>query len=190
MANICDTEYKIFGNTKDIDKLNAVLEQLWKDNRRWLGALVRALDGDTDNMCCRGDIEDFERDSDTEITIRQSTAWCEQEEVRYFLQERFPDIRILYYEEEPGCDVFCTNDLNGEVWTHNWVLDSSDGTEYFDSLEDAAKHVNKAFVSQTSGFVGEARPSEASIVSTMELLAKMEVIDEFYFFQEVERRED
>jgi hypothetical protein len=63
--------------------------------------------------------------------------------VRRIIQEKFPSIKVYYREEEPGCDVYYTNDTTGDYFPENYFLDSYDEQRYFETLEDAAESVSE-----------------------------------------------
>ena len=46
-------------------------------------------------------------------------------------------------EEEPGCEIFDTNDISGSYFPERFVLYSYNGREYFETIEDAAKYVSE-----------------------------------------------
>lgn len=77
-------------------------------------------------------------DDDT-LVIYQATAWCEQEGFREVIQIKFPSITVYYREEEPGCDVFCTNSF--EQFPGRYFLDSYDEPMYFETIEDAQRYI-------------------------------------------------
>lgn len=73
------------------------------------------------------------------------TAWCEQEGVRQAIQTKFPSIKVYYIEEEPGCDVYYTNDNNGDFFPEKYLLDGEEVYEYFESLDDLSEYLNSRF---------------------------------------------
>ena len=77
------------------------------------------------------------------LMISQSTAWCEQEGVRRIIQEKFPSIKVYYREEEPGCEVYYTNDTTGDYFPETYFLDSYDEQRYFETIEEAAESVSE-----------------------------------------------
>lgn len=151
MPNWCDTTYKCVGKKEDIQSLHKTLAQLRAMKKPfvkngfgnlWLGCVVNILGGKWEDVRCRGEIIDFSIDGDI-LVIFQSTAWCEQEEFRYFLEQHYSGMKIFYQEEEPGCDVYYTNDETGDYFSDKYMLDSYDGSEYFNSLHDVAAKVKE-----------------------------------------------
>ena len=146
MANCCYVVYKCVGERKQLDELAAALYKVMnrkmtevenKWGKTWLGWLVTALQGDATSYPLRGKICDFNDDKEV-LTITQETEWEEQRELRVFLKERFPAIDIYYTEEEPGGEVFATNDMEGRLFPFRYLLDGHDDAQYFRTLEDAA----------------------------------------------------
>ena len=152
MPNWCTTTYKCVGEQKDIQSLHKTLEQLQAMKKpfvkngfgnMWLGCVVNILGGKWEDVRCRGEIIDFSMDGEDVLVISQSTAWCEQEEFRYFLEQHYQGMKIFYQEEEPGNDVYYTNDETGDYFPEQYILDSYDGCEYFNSLHDIAAKVKE-----------------------------------------------
>ena len=151
MPNWCDTTYKCVGDPKEVRALHKILKYI--DRRKttivrngfgkwWLGNLVTKLGGKWEDYCCRGEITGYSFDGDV-LEITQYTAWCEQEGVRRIIQEKFPSIKVYYREEEPGCEVYYTNDTTGDYFPENYFLDSYDEQRYFETIEDAAESVSE-----------------------------------------------
>ena len=151
MPNWCDTTYKCVGDPKEVRALHKILKYI--DRRKttivrngfgkwWLGNLVTKLGGKWENYCCRGEITGYSFDGDV-LEITQYTAWCEQEGVRRIIQEKFPSIKVYYREEEPGCEVYYTNDTTGSYFPEAYFLDSYDEQQYFETIEEAAERVTE-----------------------------------------------
>lgn len=109
MPNWCDTQYKIIGKKEEVADLYSKIQQLQNMNEPlepngfgnlWLGCLVKLLGGDYGQIYCRGHIIDFGYENDV-IGFSVESAWNEMAEVRQFLQQTYPSLKIFYYEEEP-----------------------------------------------------------------------------------------
>lgn len=174
MANTCNTEYRVFGPKKQLDKLWKVLNELIDANKRDLSDLVKTIGGDSSTYC-RGYITSIDREPDGDaITIWQDTAWCEQQDVRHLLEEKFPGIKIYFFDEEFGCEWIATNDLNKAVWEYDWCIDAFGETEYFASLKDAADYINKCYMDKFP----ELSPVEATEESINDTFEKIMEVDE------------
>lgn len=153
MANTYFTTYKVTGKPKDVKHLHRILQRMenrktpiqpngWYPQNMWLGCLVKALKGDPEKVYCRGTITFYSLDDDV-LTISTETAWSEMSETRHFIESCFPDMKIYYIEEECGCEIYNTNDSEGLFFKDRYYLDGYDDSEYFESIEEAAKYVMK-----------------------------------------------
>ena len=154
MSNTCFTTYKVVSeNKKDVTKLFKTIKRLdgrktplvkngWYDPKLWLGCLVKALGGDPQKVYCRGTITFYEMEDDV-LTLNTETAWAEMSETRHFIESCFPGMKIFYIEEESGCERFYTNDSEGIYFKDRYYLDGFDDSEYFETLEEAAKYVKE-----------------------------------------------
>lgn len=174
MANTCSTEYRVLGPKKQLDRLWNVLNGLLDANKCDLSDLVKTIDADS-SIGCRGYITSIDREPEEgAITIWQDTAWREQQDVRCLLEEKFPGIKIYFYDEEFGCDWCATNDTEGTVFGFNWVVDAFGETDYFETLDQLAGHVNKCCAAKYP----ELSPAEANEDSIQNLLDMICEIDE------------
>lgn len=154
MSNTCFTTYKVVSEKKkDVTKLFKTIKRLdgrktplvkngWYDPKLWLGCLVKALGGDPQKVYCRGTITFYEMEDDV-LTLNTETAWAEMSETRHFIESCFPGMKIFYIEEESGCERFYTNDSEGIYFKDRYYLDGFDDSEYFETLEEAAKYVKE-----------------------------------------------
>lgn len=153
MSNTCFTTYKVTGKKKDVTKLFKTIKRLdgrktplvkngWYDPKLWLGCLVKALGGDPNKVYCRGTITFYEMEDDI-LTLNTETAWAEMAETRHFIESCFPGMKVYYIEEESGCEIFNTNDSEGIYFKDRYYLDGFDDSEYFETLDEAAKYVKE-----------------------------------------------
>lgn len=129
MPNWCITEYKMSGLKEDIDSLQLLIEKNYPDSKikngfgkYWLGHLAQYFKMDYAKVHCRGSIIDFSRDNDTSYTILTETAWNQCGELMFHLAAKF-DLNLLYLEDEPGLEIFVTNDVNYEVYEYDYNVD-------------------------------------------------------------------
>lgn len=194
MPNWCDTTYKIVGPENDLHDLLTILEQMESRKKTvvengfgimWLGELVNGLGFDWDKYRCRGEITGYELDEGV-LSIWQETAWCEQEGVRHAIEEKYPNLKVYYSAEEPGCEVYCTNDMKGDFFPDNYFLDAYNDPQYFETIGEAAKYVES--------LVGhEVEASVSSIQHALDDYAEIRQEndeDVFYSFHEFTRLED
>ena len=133
----------IFWSIKRLDgRKIPLVKNGWYDPKLWLGCLVKALGGDPQKVYCRGTITFYEMEDDV-LTLNTETAWAEMSETRHFIESCFPGMKIYYIEEESGCERFYTNDSEGIYFKDRYYLDGFDDSEYFETLEEAAKYVKE-----------------------------------------------
>ena len=124
MPNICTTNYVIEGEKKELDALYQTMKELQEMEQpaiengfgpTWLGCLVKALGKNPDEVECRGVWTDLECPGDT-LRVIFETAWTPCYEVTTLLKEAYPSLRIFYKAEEPGCDIYLKNDVEGKYF--------------------------------------------------------------------------
>lgn len=69
------------------------------------------------------------------------SAWGELDEWRKFIKSKYPNIHIVYSAEESGNVYYVTNDVGGDYFPERYILDFTDGVEYFNTLESTAEYV-------------------------------------------------
>ena len=112
MANICTTNYVIEGEKNELDALYETMKKLQGQD---LAQLVKALGKNPDEVMCRGEWSDLERQGDT-LRVIFETAWTPCYEVTTLMKEAYPSLRIFYKAEEPGCEVYLKNDAEGKYF--------------------------------------------------------------------------
>ena len=110
MANICTTNYVIEGKKEELEALYQKMKELQGQD---LGQLVKALGKNPDEVMCRGEWSDLERQGDT-LRMTFETAWTPCYEVTQLMKAVYPSLRIFYKAEEPGCEVYLKNDADGK----------------------------------------------------------------------------
>ena len=150
MANQSDVVYKCIGDPKEVRSLYKIIKA--NDKRKtsrvkngfgtlWIGNIIDALGEDWEKLRCRGEIIGYHIENNL-LTIYQSTAWCEQEGFRECIEKKFPSIKVYYREEEPGCDVYYTNDAYRNYFPERYLLNNNDEPLYFNTIEEAAEYVS------------------------------------------------
>ena len=112
MPNICTTNYVIEGKKEELDALYQKMKELQGQN---LGQMVESLGKNPDEVMCRGEWADLERQGDT-LRMTFETAWTPCYEVTNLLKVTYPSLRIYYKAEEPGCEVYLKNDAEGKYF--------------------------------------------------------------------------
>ena len=150
MANQSDVVYKCIGDPKEVRSLYKIINA--NDKRKtsrvkngfgtlWIGNIIDALGEDWEKLRCRGEIIGYHIENNL-LTIYQSTAWCEQEGFRECIEKKFPSIKVYYREEEPGCNVYYTNDAERNYFPERYLLNNNDEPLYFNTIEEAAEYVS------------------------------------------------
>lgn len=151
MPNWCVTDYYVTGSKKEVMDLNRRMEKL--ENRKeplvengfgnmWLGNLVEDLGGKWKEVYCRGEWMCREYDKgENVLTFTTETTWCEMDEWRKFIESKYKTIKILYATEEPGCEIYQTNDIDGVFFNSRYILDYGEGVEYFETIDEAVSFV-------------------------------------------------
>ena len=192
MANQSDVVYKCIGDPKEVRSLYKIINA--NDKRKtsrvkngfgtlWIGNIIDALGEDWEKLRCRGEIIGYHIENNL-LTIYQSTAWCEQEGFRECIEKKFPSIKVYYREEEPGCDVYYTNDADRNYFPERYLLNNNDEPLYFNTIEEAAEYV--------SGIVNQK--VEANMTAIEKALDNFEEENEdddvFYSFHEFQVVDD
>lgn len=155
MANWASTSYRIEGSKEDLEKVYNVIDEFMSERRKpvqvdasneWEGNIIRAL-GATDeqmkNNYLRGFIEEYEMDGDV-IRIEAEEAWGTTD-FRHVLAQLMPELTIYYIVEEPGCEVYATNDADGKYFPERFYVDAYVNgdyqSEYFETEEQAMTYV-------------------------------------------------
>lgn len=155
MANWASTSYRIEGSKEDLEKVYNVIDEFMSERRKpievnasseWEGNIIRAL-GATDeqmkNNYLRGFIEEYEMDGDI-IRIEAEEAWGTTD-FRQVLAQLMPELTIYYIVEEPGCEVYATNDADGKYFPERFYVDAFVNgdyqSEYFETEEQAMTYV-------------------------------------------------
>ena len=155
MPNWASTSYRIEGSKEDLEKVYNVIDEFMSERRKpievnasseWEGNIIRAL-GATDeqmkNNYLRGFIEEYEMDGDI-IRIEAEEAWGTTD-FRQVLAQLMPELTIYYIVEEPGCEVYATNDADGKYFPERFYVDAYVNgdyqSEYFETEEQAMTYV-------------------------------------------------
>lgn len=189
MANWASTSYRIEGSKEDLEKVYNVIDEFMSERRKpvqvdasneWEGNIIRAL-GATDeqmkNNYLRGFIEEYEMDGDI-IRIEAEEAWGTTD-FRHVLAQLMPELTIYYIVEEPGCEVYATNDAEGKYFPERFYVDAYVNgdyqSEYFDTEEQAMMYAAQ--------LLGKEKMTKAKLESWNE---DHEEDDEFIYIHEFE----
>lgn len=150
MANWANTSYIIEGTKEDLDRIWEAITNPQRTpdaDEGWEGDVLNSLgiNWDRDNLTMRGFIEQSYRDKEG-IHLEAEKAW-ERTDFCKVLQEEFPNISIFWITEEPGMEIYATNDSKGKYFSSRYCLDAfldiDYYSEYFDTKEEAFQYINK-----------------------------------------------
>ncbi len=103
---------------------------------------------DKKSIYCRGWIQSMTIDEDV-LSIYYESAWQELSEVRNFLEENLDIDEIVFYAEEPGMEIYETNDTDETYFKFKFVVDyAHDGiiiVDYYDSEQKILKELNEYY---------------------------------------------
>ena len=163
MPNWNTTDYTLYGNkdnikrlytdlknTVDIDRTKGSKPFTFLGNSYWLGYIKKSLLPEVEEeLPARGEIsyieeeiEDHDNDM-ASLKLTTETAWVACSELMDKIAEKY-DLQLFYYSEEPGCEIFETNDLEGQFYSFRYMVDSEkEGIEYYDTFEQVAEAIAK-----------------------------------------------
>lgn len=149
MANLCDTQYKVTGDSKAVSDLWFFLQRLGVNRENvWLGDLANeyGIDFKQKKLSVRGEIywAEYEENEDYALlSFDTETAWTACTDFFYELNKVLDGkLSISYRETECGCGIFRIHD-EGEYFPEECCV-SSNGTPFdenykepFDTISDA-----------------------------------------------------
>lgn len=163
MPNWNTTDYTLYGNkdnikrlytdlknTVDIDRTKESKPFTFLGNSYWLGYIKKSLLPEVEEeLPVRGeisyieeDIEDHDNDM-ASLKLTTETAWVACSELMDKIAGKY-DLQLFYYSEEPDCEIFETNDLEGQFYSFRYMVDSEkEGIEYYDTFEQVAEAIAK-----------------------------------------------
>ena len=144
---MASTSYCIEGSKKDLKRLYKLIDgfmtgkekPFWEDSaENWLGNVIKALGATEEQMknnYLRGFIETYELDGDV-LRIAAKEAWGTTD-FRHILKKLMPELTIYYIVEEPGFEVYATNDADGKYFTERFNVDACvDGHDYWEYFQE------------------------------------------------------
>lgn len=164
MPNWCYTMYVAEGPKTQLQKLYDTMNAITAipfpgiiENdfgSSWLGNLVMVLGLDPRNHSdfrCRGSFEDVTIDPDDgRLRFYTSTAWCEADDTRHLIEEKFPGVHLYFMSEEFGCGYWETNDTEGKYFRDRFYfqpedyLDDDNYYEYYETFEELLDAIEEA----------------------------------------------
>lgn len=146
MPNWCATSIIVAGSRKEIDDLYKTmkgLEQLPEPGvpngfgSTCLACLANALGKDYKNGFYRGEWSELAMSDDGTLFFRTDTAWGPSTDIMKDIQDHYPTLKCFFSAEEPGYNLYMTNDREGIYFKdriHAAIdlgRDGPSGEEYF-----------------------------------------------------------
>lgn len=152
MPNWAYTQYHATGDKEQLWKLYSIMSELEEMKApglhengfgfTWLGNLIIKLGGNWKQLYCRGSWDNLLLLEDGTVSFSVESAWGELYDVRKFIEEYFPDVRLFFQCEESGMGIYQTNDDAGQYFPEKYYLWVENGlTEYYTNLEALTKEV-------------------------------------------------
>lgn len=155
MANWCVTNFVVECNDKQklqricdaIVKCNEMAEPLIEDSSKsWTGNIFKDLGLKFESDRCFWDEAYIE---DGVLYISEESAWSRGSSMRQLVEQmnipEDPDNDLIVYlkSEEPGFELYETNDDEGLYYSERFIFDTSeDGREYYSNIKDLCDDVN------------------------------------------------
>ena len=148
MANWAQTDYVIEGPEDILDRIEKAIEKhgvRLDSSDNWEGNILDTLgiEFENDNNYMRGFIEDSTRLSDKSLSLYAEEAWGPTD-FSHVLENNLP-VKVYFQVEEPGCEVYATNDKDGKHFPDRYVIDMNYygnwDTEYFHRKEDVMEYI-------------------------------------------------
>lgn len=164
MANWCTTHFVVECNDKQklqricdaIVKCNEMAEPLIEDSSKsWTGNIFKELGLKFESDRCFW----YEAYIDLGVLrIFEESAWSRGSSMRQLVEQmndpEYPDNDLIVYfkSEEPGCEIYETNDTDGVHYSERYIFDTSeDGEEYYCTFEGLCDDVN-SFLEEENDF--------------------------------------
>ena len=152
MPNWAYTQYVVIGDKEQLKQLHTIMTELEEMKSpglhengfgsTWLGNLVIKLGGNWKQVYCRGSWDNLLLHEDGAVSFSVESAWGELYDVRKFIEEQFPGVKLYFQCEESGMSIYQTNDGTGQYFPEKYYLWVENGTtEYYTSLEALTKEV-------------------------------------------------
>ena len=150
MANIASVAYAIEGPQKDLEKILGAICLAMTDKEYWTEykacEYLDFSEQELDDKRLGGEIDDEPTLENGVLRFYAEERWGLQDFEELLIQ-KFPDIIVYWVVEEPGCELFCTNDREGKYFPERyWVdtaIDDIYNSEYFETKEQVYKWFDK-----------------------------------------------
>ena len=154
MPNWCSTNITIYSDKENelknlYEKIKLWISKDYMENgfgHTWLGNIVLGAEIGTvstdvkTDVRCRGNIVYMDY-QDGQIVIDTETAWVPMLEIwRKVLEKFLPDAQLFYVADEPGCELYCSNDA---YYNNLYYVDAFDFEEDVSQYDASPDYVIK-----------------------------------------------
>lgn len=153
MPNWCDASYRFEGNKIEITDLyqklksiadNYLLEPQLDFGSDYIGNVITIFGGNINDFDCQGTLDSAELLDDTTLYVSTCTGWRERNEIWNFVIEKYPSIKYYFKAEEPGCNYFVTNDVEGKYYPERFQVEQYDlEAKLYNTLKEVYADVSK-----------------------------------------------
>lgn len=148
MANYATLDYKITGSQEELKKFDDAIKKADKDCKydTWFSVVKKHLGFEDKEPYFRGYVS-YHHIVDGELLMSMEWAWWQDSKFCDWLKEQFPSFEIWWIGEEPGNEIYCTNDLDGTVFDSkykiDWSVNGSCDTEYFSEYGQLTDYIKR-----------------------------------------------
>lgn len=153
MANIASVAYAIEGKKESlVEILGAICLAIHSDKHYWVEYQtcinLGFLEEELEYKKLGGEISDEPTLIGGVLRFYAEERWGLQD-FEELLRQKFPDIKVYWTVEEPGCEVYCTNDKEGKYFPERYWVDTAQddiyNSEYFSTEEAMYKWLNEKY---------------------------------------------
>ena len=150
MANMASVAYAIEGPQKNLEEILGAICLAMTDKKHWteykacehLGFSEQEID----DKKLGGEIDDDPTLENEVLRFQAEERWGLQDFAE-LLEKHFPDIKVYWVVEEPGMEIYCTNDEEGKYFPERYYVDTAIddiyNSEYFKTEEEVYKWLDK-----------------------------------------------
>lgn len=151
MANIASVAYAIEGPQETLEKIKKAIVDAMNSTDHYYEEYVACINLGyspigLDECSLGGEITEEPDLNDGVLRFWTEERWGLQD-FHKLLKKLFPDIKVYWIVEEPGCEVYCTNDREGYYFRERYCVDTCiDGnyqSDYFTAEENVYRWLNE-----------------------------------------------
>ena len=169
MSNLALTSVYVVGDKRQLRSLYGKMARL--ENRKkplidsnfgncWLGNLVAKLGANWQKIYCRGRWMSLQLKRNA-LYFFIETAWETPYKFLLLIQKVYPLLKVYFAAEGEGWDAYVTNDCEGIVFPHRYILDMPPDVEYYVTIREVCE--------QVSAYIGkEIEPTKEALFAAID----------------------